>query len=770
MTTNQLLSILFPSNQPKRLTAEQQAILRHPQGPAWVLAGPGSGKTEVLTVFLLRLLYVQNDLPIQVARVPPDSIFITTFTEKAARNLEDRIAQRRALIVRAHPELAAIDTSKLRIGTLHALCNDLLQEFRASNYQNVRLMNDFEQKLFIREHVSIIKNQSQASDLGFWSHFQWLFEPREWKPSYASLPSKWKGTRALVQMLGRITEDQVSLSGLQAAGGQLARLAVLYQEYQQLLLANFRCDFSMLQRRFLDFLTTPVGQSFVHGDGSSGKPGIRWVLVDEYQDTNLLQEAIYFSLAAPSKNLMVVGDDDQAMYRFRGGSVECMVTFDRACEVFLNLPKTAVKLYPLVTNFRSHPHIVQFFDEYMRSFPLMQTGGARAPKPNIVVGSSIIGNYPAVATMTDAKIELVANRFAELVADLIRQRVVKDPNQCCLLLRSAKESERNAGPYVAALQKQGLRVYNPRNKAFLEQDEIRVLLGALLAILDPNRRYLNDRIRNANPGRNPPAVISFADEINAAYDSVATPNSALRDYVDRCVVSIRTGAQRAINSGTPERPWFQCTLQELAFYILGKEPFISWMNDPARRVRLAKLTSLLESYSSMPVLDPSTGRPRANVSRGDLSASMEKVGEVVEPWLNAFYHLFLTYLNDTGIDDEEDDEVICPSGMVPIMTIHQSKGLEFPFVFVGHLGASAEIGVSHQLEDLFAQFPGNPQRAFQLASAQDRADMDLIRQYYVAYSRAQYALILLGTKAQIGKGTIPCGPNKTWLKNRTLPI
>src|ERR1043166_9694225 len=448
MNIAELLTILYPATQPRHLTPHQEAIVRHPQGPAWVLAGPGSGKTEVLTVFVLRLLYVEND-PVQAHRVPPDSIFVTTFTEKAARNLEDRIAQKRALIVAAHPELAAIDTSKLRIGTLHALCNDMLQEFRATNYQNVRLMDDFEQKLFIREHLSIVKTPSPAPDHAFWTHFSWLFEPREWQPTYNSPPSKWKATRALVQLFGRITEDRVALAGLQASGNpQLARLATLYQEYRQLLLTNFRCDFSVLQDRFLEFLGTPVGQSFVHGDGPPGKPGIRWVLVDEYQDTNLMQEAIYFALAAPSRNLVVVGDDDQAMYRFRGGSVECMVTFNQASQVYLNVPVANVTPYPLVTNYRSHPRIVQFFDNFIHAFPVMHGPNARAPKPHIQAGSSITGNYPAVPTLSGNAMPDVAGRFADMVHGLIANGVVQDPNQCCLLLKSTRESPQNAGPYV----------------------------------------------------------------------------------------------------------------------------------------------------------------------------------------------------------------------------------------------------------------------------------------------------------------------------------
>jgi DNA helicase-2/ATP-dependent DNA helicase PcrA len=85
-------------------------------------------------------------------------------------------------------------------------------------------------------------------------------------------------------------------------------LADLYDEYVQHLDANFRCDFSQLQSRFLNFLRMPLGQAFLNGDGTAINPGIQWVLVDEYQDTNPVQEEIYFELAkrAPH-NLVVVG-------------------------------------------------------------------------------------------------------------------------------------------------------------------------------------------------------------------------------------------------------------------------------------------------------------------------------------------------------------------------------------------------------------------------------------------------------------------------------
>src|SRR5262245_51687813 len=122
MNVQELLDILFPKGGSKQLTSDQERIIRHREGPAWILAGPGSGKTEVLSVFVLRLLYVENDV-VQESRVPPESVVVTTFTDKAARNLGDRISQYRGNIVSARPELVNIDVSKLRVGTLHGLCN-----------------------------------------------------------------------------------------------------------------------------------------------------------------------------------------------------------------------------------------------------------------------------------------------------------------------------------------------------------------------------------------------------------------------------------------------------------------------------------------------------------------------------------------------------------------------------------------------------------------------------------------------------------------------
>jgi DNA helicase-2/ATP-dependent DNA helicase PcrA len=285
----------------------------------------------------------------------------------------------------------------------------------------------------------------------------------------------------------------------------------------------------------------------------------------------------------------------------------------------------------------------------------------------------------------------------------------------------------------------------------MEQEEVQALLGAILAIVDPNRRYAT---------ANAYMVPRIEPEFRSECDRLMTAHSELRNYIAQARAAILAKPGQALD----------CNLQELAYYLMSREPFTNWQADPERRSRLAKLTKLLEAYSATPVLDPATGLPRAGATRGFLKISAHNPGEIYEAWLGSFYHLFLTYIVDAGINDEEDDDVICPSGQVSVMTMHQSKGLEFPFVFVGHMAENAEVSSSHELETLFSAHPANPARSFPQRPAAERAEMDMIRQYYVAYSRAEYALIFLGLKSHFSKHAVPCGPTRGWLKHKTQPL
>ena len=748
MKLQELISAIYPASAKVKLTPQQEDILKHSSGPAWVLAGPGSGKTEVLALSVLRLLFVEGD-PLQPHRVPPESIFVTTFTEKAARNLQDRIGRYRDVLVNVDASLSTVDLSKLRIGTLHGLANDLLQEFRADNYRNVRLMDDLETVMFVHENMSIIRDPDEPVDRAFWAHFEFMIAAFDWKPTGKWLPPQWIMARTLITLFNRICDDRKDLSAMRKAGGPVARLADLYEEYQKHLANEHRCDFSQLQFRFLEFLGTSDGVRLRDGvAGDADLPGITHVLVDEYQDTNLVQEAIYLELAnrAPH-NIMVVGDDDQAMYRFRGGSVECMVSFDQACNTFLGLPVTAVAKYPLIGNFRSHPAIVAFCNDFLTSFPSIALPGARVSgKPLMSAQSSISGNYNAVGVLSRSNLAAVASEFADAIYDMKATGVIADYSQVALLLHSTKEGAQNAAPYVNALRNRGIPFYNPRNRKFLEQPEVAGLLGCLMLMIDPDGGHIPDWAPRDMAG----ILQDFRDEALL----LKSQNAALSKYIDSVRVNLAKHADKYLDA----------TLQELVYYLIALPPFDTYMAQPEARERLAKLTALIESYASIPV------QGKKQVFRGNLSANADGSGSVKPAWLKGFYQRFFGYLSIGGINDAEDDTAISPLGMVSIMTMHQAKGLEFPFVFVGHMGAKAKVEGTHHLEDMLNAFPNLSNRVFTSLSALVRAELDMIRKYYVAYSRAEHALILLGTKSQVRSGATPCGPTPTWLRQAVLDL
>ncbi|WP_347841610.1 UvrD-helicase domain-containing protein [uncultured Draconibacterium sp.] len=286
------------------LNDSQRKAVDHPTGPLWLIAGPGSGKSEVLVTRTLRLLCVDG--------VDPRSVMLTTFTVKAARNLEDRLATYLSGLQHHEPSLAAVDISDLRIGTIHSLCNDILQEYRYPGYQNVRLLDQVEQHLFLYLHADITNHD----DLAFWEFFEYAVS--DWRSKdYA--PGKWKRAKAATVLFNHIVEDMVDVSAMRGAGGHWATLADLYDQYVAMLKAKYRCDWAHLQARFVEFIQEPSGRQLL--GGVAGKtPPLTHILVDEYQDSNPIQERLYLSLASQAPhNLTVVGDDDQALYRFRGG-------------------------------------------------------------------------------------------------------------------------------------------------------------------------------------------------------------------------------------------------------------------------------------------------------------------------------------------------------------------------------------------------------------------------------------------------------------------
>lgn len=722
-----------------KLDSNQEKVIKHGNGPLWVIAGPGSGKTDSIVLRCIRLLVVDN--------VQPDSIIMTTFTEKAARNLKNRISEYMIYLVNVDPSIKDVDYNRVRIDTLHGLCNDIMQEFRYTEYQNYTLLDDIEQRLFIMEHLealSLDKSTYQKYSKiwegfpGVFKEFDYLTNGR-WKPTSGNPPNTHIRAKGLSKLFNRMVEDLVDIDSMKNDDESAKILATAYEEYKSKLFSNYRCDFANVQEKFLNFLKSPESNLFLKGDGTLEYPGITQVLVDEYQDTNPIQEEIYFRLADNKKNLCVVGDDDQALYRFRGGTVECMVNFGNQCSI--RWPNSKVENVFLSTNYRSNPGIISFYDSYINSFDEMKLPSARvANKPSLSPGSSISGNYPPVAIHRDKDPGSIAHFFTEMIKGFKDSNIITDWSECVLLLKSTRRSKQNAGPFMDAMDDANIAYYNPRARGLLEDEKIQTILGGLLEIIDPDSRAQN-AIRY-------PTIKDACTIWRKQFNIMANNNKKLGDYVKKYADAIlMMGPKTSVG----------VNLLEIFYDLLNYSPLSKWIDNTEMSQKLGTVCNILDSYSNVP-----SSSNRENMLGSLYTSSNENAG-ISFTWRKKFYYSLLGLLASEGLNDSEDEIENFPKGKVPIMTIHQSKGLEFPIVFVyGLSDRQTKDDTSAYLETVFKKYKSNNVMNPRNFTDEQRRKQDKIRLYYVAYSRAQYALILLAKNSEYTKPGIGFGGSSKW--------
>ena len=171
------------------LDPPQKNAIAYGNGPLLIPAGPGTGKTEVLIARCLKFICCDG--------VEPGSIILTTFTEKAARNLEDRLSETLLFLSHQYPPIADIDPSALRVGTLHGLCNKILQEYRYAEYQNLRLLDEMETALLI--HRLVERKVDASAKAAIEGQFGYMFGRNSNR-----LKSRWDWSLALMTLFNRL--------------------------------------------------------------------------------------------------------------------------------------------------------------------------------------------------------------------------------------------------------------------------------------------------------------------------------------------------------------------------------------------------------------------------------------------------------------------------------------------------------------------------------------------------------------------------------------
>ena len=315
---------------------QKQAIL-HVNGPLYLPAGPGSGKTRVLLWRALNLIVYEG--------VRPDEIFLSTFTEKAAGQLKEGLRTLIGAVTEATDR--PYDISRMYVGTVHSLCRMILADRRFSPHrQRTRppmLMDDLGQYLYLYRRR---RWEQLLEEIGFGetanAEINGYFARVENPSSKWQSESRHKAVSDCIKLFNRLSEECIDPKAVRrcAKDPTFKKLLDLYEAYRCSLsnVGMQLTDFPLVQREAIARLdaTTDSGLAFRH------------VIIDEYQDTNTVQERLFFKLASGHKNLCVVGDDDQALYRFRGATVENFVDFPRRCQKYLKLsPKKIVLLAEL---------------------------------------------------------------------------------------------------------------------------------------------------------------------------------------------------------------------------------------------------------------------------------------------------------------------------------------------------------------------------------------------------------------------------------------
>ncbi len=313
------------------LSDAQRDVVGHLDGPLLVIAGPGSGKTYSIVLRALNLLLLE--------KAQPKELVLCTFTEKAAFEMRDRLA------AAARKVDYQGDLSELTASTIHGLCNRVLTQHRHLTElgHNFETLDDLTQLLFVFEHFDEIIGPSENDlFLGHWS-------------------TRWTAIQGARGYFDKITEELVDPEQLIGSSDAfLVAIGRAYQAYDDALTEENRIDFAHLQSTVLGLLDDPATSNAVTSE-------FEYVLVDEYQDTNFVQERLLFKLTETTRNLCVVGDEDQSLYRFRGATVRNILEFPQ------RMPGCAV--IKLTTNYRSHRAIVEHYDHWMASADWSNPGG-----------------------------------------------------------------------------------------------------------------------------------------------------------------------------------------------------------------------------------------------------------------------------------------------------------------------------------------------------------------------------------------------------------
>lgn len=660
----------------------QIEAIKATDGPVLIIAGPGTGKTYTLVERTIYLIAERN--------IKPENIMIATFTEKAAKEIITRITN----------ELDRLDIyvniNEMYIGTFHSICLRILKEnIEYSNLKkNYRMIDEFEQEYLIYQNLSKFEKIE---------NFELIHQTQI---------SGWRLSQYLADYINNISEELVNVQLLlNDDNPEIRVIGEIIKLYNEMLLKSNYIDFTHIQTETFELLSknSDVLKKL--------NEKIKYIMIDEYQDTNYVQEQLTFMLAGKEQNICVVGDDDQGLYRFRGATIRNIIEFP---DKFSN---NACKKIKLETNYRSEKGIIDFYNNWMQ-----KTEGERFSfkwdkyrfSKKIVPGRKDICNVPTVMKVSSQGNEGEWQKeILNFIKKLKEENIIDNYNQVAMLFNSVRGEK--VVELANYLEENGINVYSPRSNMFFERVEIKCLIGALLLVFP---QYLI-KLRNR---------------------SFKLKNEGLFTYYEECIKSIenyiRNDEQLKMfirNSGISHMNLFSNTdyaFTGLVYKLFEFEPFREYLNidlnnglidqRPIRNISI--FTQMIARFDYLQHIDVFTPK---------------RVVKDVE----AFFNTYLRFLKDGGMGEYEDESEYAPSGCITFSTIHQSKGMEFPIVIVDSLG-------NVPMERNNARLNKIEEKYYHRKSFEPKENIkyfDFWRLYYTAFSRAQNLLVLTCNEKDEGR-------------------
>ncbi len=556
------------------LNPEQRAAVETTEGPVLVLAGAGTGKTRVLTTRLAHIL--------STGRARPWELLAVTFTNKAAREMRERITH-----------IIGAEAEGLRwLGTFHSVAAQILR-------RHAELVG-------LKSSYTIIDNDDQERLLKQLIEAENI-DAKRWTPKIlAGMIDHWKNKGW--------TPDRVPpAEGSEFAAG---KGVTLYRQYQGRLRILNACDFGDLLLHNITIFTT-------HPDVLADfQARLKYVMVDEYQDTNIAQYLWLRLLAQGRQNVCCVGDDDQSIYGWRGAEVDNILRFER------DFP--GAKVVKLERNYRSTEHILA------AASGLITSNKDRLGKTLWTEATG--GEKVKVSGVWDGEAE------SRMVADEIEKakRAGRKYTQMAILVRASFQMRAFEERFVM-LQIPYKVVGGPR---FFERAEIRDAHAYLRLIQSPDDDLAFERIVNTPKRGIGDTSVQKLLHIARAESLSAVESARVLVSSDELPARTRTALSnflrdldrwRALAQTLPHQRVLEAVLEES-----GYTDALRLDKGPTSQTRLENLKELVQSMSAF---------------------------DTLESYLE---HVSLVMDLDKGSSDDS----------VWIMTLHSAKGLEFPLVFL----------------------------------------------------------------------------------------